>query len=262
MQSVYSLHDRDEIARFLSRESERRAYELGDLDDFFWPYTIWYGLKEQQEIQQLLLLYTGVKLPTLLCTGRNQGGTLLEESRHLLPEKFHAHILPEYAERLQPDYNTESHGLHYKYALHRRERVFAVERREHMRRLEREDLGAVTAFYEKSYPENWFDERMLETGQYYGIWRGEKLVSVAGIHVYSPTYKIATLGNVTTHPAYRGQGLSTEVCAALCQDLLKTVEHIGLNVKADNVAAIAVYERLGFERVEVYEEFFCERRRS
>ncbi|HEY4385166.1 MAG TPA: GNAT family N-acetyltransferase [Ktedonobacteraceae bacterium] len=258
MQPVQSLHDRNEIAHFLSQKSEQRAYELGDLDDFFWPYTTWYGLKKQQEIQQLLLLYTGVTLPTLLCTGRNQGAVLLEASRHFLPKRFYAHILPEYAECLQPDYHMESHGLHYKYALHHRERVLVAKSRERTRRLKKEDLETLLAFYEESYPGNWFDARMLETGQYYGIWREERLASIAGIHVYSPAYKIATLGNVTTHPAYRGQGLSTMACTTLCQELLKTVEHIGLNVKADNVAAITVYERLGFEPIEVYEEFFCE----
>jgi hypothetical protein len=92
MPLVQSLHDRDEIAHFLGQESERRAYELGDLDDFFWPYTIWYGLREQQELRQLLLLYIGTMTPTLLCTGKQQGGELLEASRHLLPKRFYAHI--------------------------------------------------------------------------------------------------------------------------------------------------------------------------
>jgi predicted GNAT family acetyltransferase len=150
-----------------------------------------------------------------------------------------------------------SSGLHYKYALHDRECVLAVER-EHARRLEGQDLDALKAFYDESYPGNWFDARMLETGQYYGIWREGKLASVAGIHVYSREYKVATIGNVTTHPIYRREGLSTAACATLCRELLKTVEHIGLNVKADNLAAITVYERLGFERIGTYEEFFCQ----
>ncbi len=257
MQPVQSLHNRSEIARFLCRETERRLYELGDLDDFFWPYTTWYGLKNQQEIQQLLLLYTGVELPTLLCMGREQGAALLKASKHLLPKSFHAHLLPEYGAILQTDFRMESHGLHYKYALHHTERLEAAPQ-EHVQALKREDLATILAFYKESYPGNWFDARMLETGQYYGIWRGEKLVSVAGIHVYSPEYKAATLGNITTHPDYRGRGLGTAVCATLCRELLKTIEHIGLNVKADNRAAIVMYERLGFERVETYEEFFCE----
>ena len=36
---------------------------------------------------------------------------------------------------------------------------------------------------------------------------------------------------------------------------LKTVEHVGLNVKADNRPAIACYQKLGFEIVGAYEEY-------
>ena len=54
---------------------------------------------------------------------------------------------------------------------------------------------------------------MLETGKYFGIRREGILVSVAGIHVYSPEYDVAALGNITTHPDFRGQGLGRKVTA-------------------------------------------------
>ena len=37
-------------------------------------------------------------------------------------------------------------------------------------------------------------------------------------------------------------------------ELQRTVDHIGLNVKADNAAAVACYRRLGFRPVAEYEE--------
>jgi len=40
----------------------------------------------------------------------------------------------------------------------------------------------------------------------------------------------------------------------LCVRLRRTVDHIGLNVKADNAAAIRLYEGLGFEVVAEYLE--------
>src|SRR5207248_2709826 len=109
------------------------------------------------------------------------------------------------------------------------------------------DVQEIEALYQVSYAENSFDPRMLETGYYYGMRHDNTLVCVAGVHVYSPKYRVAALGNVTTHPDFRGRGLATAVCAKLCQELLRTVDHIGLNVKADNVSAIACYKRLGFE---------------
>ena len=82
------------------------------------------------------------------------------------------------------------------------------------------------------------------------IRRGRALVSVAGVHVYSPQYKVAALGNITTRPDARGQGLGTAVTARLCQELLRAgMECVGLNVKADNQGAVACYEKIGFARV-------------
>nr|WP_277875856.1 GNAT family N-acetyltransferase [Trichocoleus sp. FACHB-90] len=112
--------------------------------------------------------------------------------------------------------------------------------------------------YGVSYPSNWFEPRMLETGYYYGLRRGETLVSVAGVHIYSQQYRVAALGNVTTHPQFRGLGLATAVCARLCQELLRHVDHIGLNVLAGNRSAIACYEKLGFEQIATYGEYSLE----
>jgi ribosomal protein S18 acetylase RimI-like enzyme len=44
------------------------------------------------------------------------------------------------------------------------------------------------------------------------------------------------------------------VTARICRSLRAEVDHVGLNVRADNRAAIACYERLGFAPVAPYEE--------
>jgi ribosomal protein S18 acetylase RimI-like enzyme len=117
------------------------------------------------------------------------------------------------------------------------------------------DLTDILSLYERSYPGNWFDSRMLETGQYFGLRQEGHLVSIAGIHVYSPVYRVAALGNITTDPAYRGHGFGRATTARLCQSLRQTVDHIGLNVKAGNRAAIHLYQQLGFEIVASYGEY-------
>ena len=117
------------------------------------------------------------------------------------------------------------------------------------------DLPALRALYALAYPGNWFDPRMLATGQYLGIRQDGELLAVAGVHVWSPTYRVAALGNVTTHPRVRGQGLAAAVVAALCGRLRAHVDHVTLNVKADNVAAVRLYRRLGFSRVADYGEY-------
>lgn len=256
------LHDRSVIEGFLRRNVAVHLYELGDLDDFFWPYTTWYALSEGEQVQALALLYAGTSLPVLLAVAEEDsepGRDLLGSIVHLLPRRFYAHLTPGLAGVLTAAYRADSHGTHLKMALTDRRPLGLVDTGEVVR-LSPPDLPALERLYQASYPGNWFDPRMLETGHYYALRRGEEIVSVAGIHVYSPRYGVAALGNITTRPQFRGQGLATRVLARLCQSLLETVDTIGLNVKADNAAAIACYEGLGFARVAEYEECMFEAR--
>jgi predicted GNAT family acetyltransferase len=149
-------------------------------------------------------------------------------------------------------YAVEAHGLHYKMVL------------DHTRFMDQVDTAAVISLvpadrlrleslYRASYPGNWFDARMLQSGHYYGIEVDGRLVCAAGIHAYSPVYRVAALGNLATHPDFRGRGFATAVCAKLCLMLSKSVDHIGLNVKAGN-SVVNAYERWGFVKVAEYEE--------
>jgi ribosomal protein S18 acetylase RimI-like enzyme len=252
---VLSLHDAGEIERYLRQHTLIHLYELGDLDDFFWQHTTWYALKEAEHIQSLILLYSATNPPVLLAISENLLAlrNLLQSSIHLLPPRFYAHLSGDLSTLLAAHYRVDSHGLHYKMALVDISRLETVDTSEVIS-LAETDLDELQTLYSISYPGNSFDPRMLATGHFYGIRRDHALVSVAGVHVYSPRYKVGVVGNVTTHPAYRGRGLGTAACAELCNELLRTADHIGLNVKADNVIAIASYKRLGFEVVGEYEE--------
>ena len=99
---------------------------------------------------------------------------------------------------------------------------------------------------------------MLETNQYFGIMEDNRLASIAGIHVYSPEYRVAALGNTTTLPSQRNKGYARRVTARLCQSLMDEGMDVGLNVKADNKTAVSCYERVGFKVVATYEEFMVQ----
>jgi ribosomal protein S18 acetylase RimI-like enzyme len=252
------IHDRSELEEFFRRDPALHLYELGDLDDFFWPYTTWYALKEQGRLCAALLLYSGGDLPILLATGRPEENPvlteLLRDSLPLLPRRFYMHISPGLASVLSPAYTLEGHGLYLKMALSRPECIAAVDTHA-TEALAPADVQEIGDFYEQAYPGNWFDPRMLETGCYYGVRREGRLAAISGIHTYSPAYRAAALGNITTLPQYRGQGLATQATAQVCKRLLENVDWIGLNVKADNTAALAMYTRLGFEPAAAYEEY-------
>jgi ribosomal protein S18 acetylase RimI-like enzyme len=125
-----------------------------------------------------------------------------------------------------------------------------------IRCLSTNDLSIITDFYSVAYPHNWFDRRMIETGKYFGYFNNSKLVGVSGIHVYSSQYKVAALGNIATHPDYRRQQIGFKLTSMLCNDLNKSVDFIGLNVKSDNNFALKCYNKLGFEIIGEYDECY------
>src|SRR5579884_2866781 len=242
MGGTMCLHDKGVIEPMLRRDTYLHLYEIGDLDDFFWPYTTWYTRDDQ-----VALLYSGF-MPPVLAALSEQPDTLADLLRSilpLLPRKFHAHISGEAGQILSDSYHLYSYGRHDKMALLDETASDTIDT-SNVIALTESNLSELETLYCQSYPGNSFDPRMLETHCYFGIRQDGQLVSVAGIHVYSPRYRVATLGNVTTHPDYRGRGLGTAVCARLCQHLRQHVDHIGLNVKADNASAIACYRHLGF----------------
>lgn len=279
------IKDRSAIEAFYRRDPWLHLYELGDLDDFFWPHTEWPALLEEEggrggddarddgprdgeqeaaeAIRALALLYRGGPLPILLALGRAVEEAsirrLIEDLAPSMPARFYAHLSGALVDVFRGGRQIEEHGLHLKMGLMQpdRERLRAAVRpsRGEVRWLRPDDREEVLAFYREAYPQSWFEPRMLETGQYAGITVDGRLATVAGVHVYAPSMRVACLGNIATHPECRGLGLATAATAALCLSLLETVESIGLNVKAGNEPAISCYRRLGFEVVAEYREY-------
>lgn len=253
--STICLRDKGRIEAFLRKNVFLHIYSIGDLDDFFWPYTIWYGWEEAGEIQAVALLYTASPDPTLLAISERQDvmWELVRSIFHILPERFYAHLSPAVAEAAKLQCKIKSYGKHYKMGLMNTSMLYDIDCSQVVR-LTENDLDEIAVLYEEGYPNNWFNARMLQTKQYFGLRLMNRLVSAAGIHVYSEKYKVAALGNIVTRPDYRGKGFGKAVTARLCQSLTEHVDNIGLNVKADNVPAVALYEKLGFEIVGEYYE--------
>ena len=255
--SVMCVHDRRELEPFLRRSTYLHLYEIGDLDDFFWPYTTWYVSRDEHDLREVALLYLGSKPPTLLALTRDGSAgmaALLGDSLHLMPPHFYAHLSEDLVEVFKDTYGVRAHGTHLKLALTNPAALDSIDASD-VERMTLEDAAELEQLYSISYPGNWFDPHMLQSGCYHAIRRHGRVVSVAGIHVFSRQYRVAALGNVTTHPDFRGQGLASRACVALCRSLQPVVDHIGANVKADNASALACYSRLGFERMASYGEF-------
>jgi predicted GNAT family acetyltransferase len=61
---------------------------------------------------------------------------------------------------------------------------------------------------------------MLEHGIYYGAYLAGTLVAVAGTHAVSRRHRVAAIGNVFTHPAWRGCGRATATTSAVARALI------------------------------------------
>jgi len=255
---VICLHDKDMIETFLRSNVFLHIYSLGDLDEFFWPYTTWYALTDATGIRAIALMYTGGNLPCFHVLGEDDNAVYTEELLRcligILPRRFHAHLTLGSESILAERYDLRPFGRHDRMALMDKSLLTNIDTSE-AEGLSMSNLGEIMSFFEQAYPGNFFEPKMLETKQYYGIRQSGKLVSVAGVHVCSARYRIAALGNIATHPDYRGRGYCRIAGAKVCKSLLKEVVDIGLNVKADNISAIKCYEKLGFEAIGSFGEF-------
>jgi ribosomal protein S18 acetylase RimI-like enzyme len=254
--NIKVLTRKEEIYAYLKRNAPLQIYCIGDLDDFFFPYTTWYGLSDQGLIRSLALLYSAMEVPTLLLFHEGSdtySSQLLHLLKPLLPTRFYAHLSPGLTEVLGTGNIAEHYGVNYKMTL---KKLPPAIHDNGIRQLTIHDMEAVTEFYSQAYPHNWFDRRMLETEKYFGYFEGNTLGGVAGVHVYSAQYRVAALGNIAVHPDMRGRQTGFRLTSVLCNDLVQTTDTIGLNVRSDNQAAISLYQKAGFEITARYEECY------
>jgi len=117
-----------------------------------------------------------------------------------------------------------------------------------VRRLRGDDVAALNALYSTEGGQTGYSSTHIERGIYYGAYDGPRLVAVAGTHVVAPNMGIAVVGNVFTHPAYRGSGLATRVTSAVTNRLLHDhgCRQVVLTVNPTNTPALRAYERLGY----------------
>jgi len=259
--NLINLRDKNLLAKYFRKDPFLHLYSLGDLDDFFWSKTTCYGVLSGKSADKVVLVYHGGAMPVLLAL--SQPGQLdkeyINQLIQLLPDQFYAHLSPGLEESFSSIFEISDYGGHYKMGLQDPSRIEKVNT-ENTCPLTEIDLEEIQSLYQLSYPGNAFDPRMLLTRQFVGYRRDGRLLSIGGVHVYSPAFRVAALGNITTLPEFRNQGLGRAVTAKLCLSLQKNVDLIGLNVKQDNLPALSLYRSLGFEISAEYGEFLLKKR--
>jgi RimJ/RimL family protein N-acetyltransferase len=117
----------------------------------------------------------------------------------------------------------------------------------HATRLTGRDISTINRLYATESGSSAYHARHIEEGVYYGVSVDNSLVSIAGTHVVSHNEGVAVLGNVFTHPLYRGQGLATIATSAVTAELIEGCPLVVLTVESENHPAVAIYHRLGYQ---------------
>ena len=125
--------------------------------------------------------------------------------------------------------------------------------------LDPRQVGAVNRLYARGVG-SILTRTLMEEGLYFGIYEGSELIAVAGTHFIAPSYGLAAVGNVFTHPEYRNRGLATTCTSAVTQALLARCPDVVLNVNATNEPARRAYRRLGYQDHCPFVEVFGTRR--
>jgi predicted GNAT family acetyltransferase len=90
-----------------------------------------------------------------------------------------------------------------------------------------------------------FEKRTCELGSYLGIREAGQLVAMAGERFRPLGY--TEISAVCTHPEYQGHGYASALISALVSKIIARREIPFLHVIEDNVSAIRLYLKLGFE---------------
>lgn len=239
--AVGETRDRDAILRILSKDRVFSAYAIGDLEPSLFAQCQWI-VAERQGDHGLALLFRGFQPPALVLFGDLHGVAMIL-GRALRPAEAYA----VFAESHQP-------ALEARYTLVEPKRMLRMAWSEPSSlpppdpvafRLGGARLAELQSLY-SLYAEAHFGPYQLIQGIFYGVERGGRIVSAVGTHLVSHAYSVAAIGNVFTHPDYRGRGYARACTAEVLRELRGRVQTVVLNVGAENAAAKHIYETLGF----------------
>jgi ribosomal protein S18 acetylase RimI-like enzyme len=252
-----STRDRGELLELLGQDRLYAAYAIADLDPLEFGKTRWGVAFDAGRPVSIVMEYRGISPQPLFVLGDPEGVSAILHDVIRTRVAYLA-VKPELVPAVARHYRVEAPGAMVRMVVDRA--TFHPVVGEAVR-LDAADTRHLNRLYELGLT-SWLPTEAVASGVYYGVRRGTRLIAAAGTHVISPTYGIAAVGNVYTHRDHRGHGLAKVVTSAVTAELLRSVDDVVLNVRADNPPALAAYRALGYREHTRFEERLVRRQRS
>lgn len=252
--NIQRCEDRAALRVFMNTDAGETAYALGDLEAPLWDFAEFWGAYEGRALIGIALVYHGFAIPALCLHGSPAAAeailgelSLPAEVFCLCPERFRPTVAAHYdTAQVYPLLRMVVTPQRFRAAPHELPNDGS-----RLIRLSAKDVDRLNALYAQAADPGEevlaFSPTQVELGVFYGIERDETLIAAAGTHIVSPTENIGAVGNVFTQPSARGRGLGSLTTSAVTQTLFESgITRVVLNVKADNITAQRVYQKLGF----------------
>lgn len=242
---VTELSDADEIRSLLRARVEYTAYALGQLEPALFGRTRWHRAVGDSGTGLVLHSRGGLGDATFVMGDPGAVDAVLS----IHPGRPNTYITcqPHHVEVLKRVYRLSNQQPMIRMGVLRD--GFTPAGSADVVRLTGLDIRRINSLYSTDGTSAYYAPEHIDTGVYRGIVVDGRLVSIAGTHVVSRQERVGVVGNVFTHPAYRGRGYATMVTSSVTESLFEYCDHVVLTVDPTNRPAVAAYERLGYREV-------------
>ena len=242
---VQPVVDIASIRSILAPRVEYTAYALGQLEPALFPRTRWYYARGTTGTGLVLHSRGGLGDATFVLGDPDAVSAIL--SIHPGTAQTYATCQPQHLDTLRRYFRLANQQPMIRMAVTRERFEPVVDQPTAV--LSGIDIRKVNALYGSEGGPSYYIPEHIDAGVYRGVVMEGRLVAIAGTHVVSRQEGVAVVGNVFTHPEYRGKGYATATTSAVTDTLLKYCDHVVLTVDPNNTPAVAAYARLGYREV-------------
>jgi ribosomal protein S18 acetylase RimI-like enzyme len=247
--ATFNLHKVDrfagDVASYLRGDLVRNAMDLWLLRTETRDYELHVSRREGK-IEAHLGIYHAPEAPYVSVDGDPVG---VEPLLELVPSRAVLLLAPELFERLEGRFSSLEVYHDDLMVLHRgQEKLVSPDLAVRLSETDAEEYSSFGSRFRFAPDPIDRVRRRLKRDPVFGALSGDKLVSVARVAAWLP--EMAVIMGVETLPEFRGRGFGTIAVSGAVHEALRRSRSCSLGVRSDNVGAMTLYHKLGFEIAE------------